>query len=308
MIEFEILGIILGLLQGLFEWLPISSEGQLVLVLAQFWEIDLTSATSLAFFAHVGTALVIFIYYRKEYCSMIRAFYLWIYNTIKSDNQIYIDQNSLHLLILVIITTLFTLPTALLSLLFIEQLILSLKDTLGFNPSEIVTMIVGIFLIITGIILYYRSKYVESLSSTQKFENLPIIQAIILGLLQGFTAIPGISRSGITVTYLLLGSKLDQNESLRASFIVGAPVTLGAGFLQVLIGKINFVSAGIENEGKDIIMNYFGAFLMICSAFIVGALTLKVFLEVAKKVRFDYFLVIFGILAVLAVLIGFFLL
>jgi undecaprenyl pyrophosphate phosphatase UppP len=52
-------------------------------------------------------------------------------------------------------------------------------------------------------------------------------------------------------------------------------------------------------------MNYLGAILMIISAFIIGALTLKTFLEVAKKIRFDYFLVIFGIIAVLAVIIGF---
>ncbi|MHA1990153.1 MAG: undecaprenyl-diphosphate phosphatase [Candidatus Hodarchaeales archaeon] len=305
MLEFEILGIILGILQGLFEWLPISSEGQLVIILAQFWEINFVDATTLAFFAHIGTALVVFIYYRKDYYSMIRACYLWIINRVKPENQLEIDQRSLNLFILVLLVSIFTLPTALLSLLIVEDLILSLNQSLGFNLSEIITLMVGIFLILTGITLYYRTKFADSLSGVTKFEDLPISHAIILGLLQGFTAIPGISRSGITITYLLIGSKLDQNESLRASFIVGAPVTLGAGFLQVLRGKIMFVSTGITNQSDIIIMNYLGAILMIISAFIIGALTLKTFLEAAKKVRFDYFLVIFGIIAVLAVLIGF---
>ncbi|MHA1983272.1 MAG: undecaprenyl-diphosphate phosphatase, partial [Candidatus Hodarchaeales archaeon] len=286
-------------------WLPVSSEGQLVLVLAQVWDIKFVDATTLAFFAHIGTALVVFIYYRKEYYSMIRAFYLWFVNKINSKNQHEIDQTSLNLFFLVMIVSLFTLPTALLSLLVIEDLISSLKDSYNFNVSEIITLLVGIFLIFTGVLLYYKAKFSDSLSSDLKFSDLPIIQAIFLGLLQGFTAIPGISRSGITVTYLLLGSKLDQNESLRASFIVGGPVTLGAGFLQVLRGKIIFSSEGIANELDKIIINYLGAILMIISAFIIGALTLKTFLEVAKKVRFDYFLVIFGIIAVLAVVIGF---
>ena len=318
MFEYEFLGILLGILQGLFEWLPISSEGQIVIVLVQIIDISIADATSLAFFAHIGTSLVVFLFYRKEYLSMIKTafnlienyFTIFIFNYVfkneidqKNLNQI--DLESKKLLKLVIIVTIFTLPTALLSLIFIEALIDTLNSNLNLNLSEIITLLVGVFLVLTGIILKYRTKLVVNITDNTKFEDISLIQAIILGILQGFTAIPGISRSGLTVTYLLLGSKLNQNESLRASFIVGAPVTLGAGFLQVLRGKISFIPEGMANESGVVVINYIGALLMIVSAFIIGVLTLKGFLELAKKVRFDYFLIIFGSIAIIAIIIGF---
>lgn len=308
--DFLLLGLLLGILQGIFEWLPVSSEGQLVLVLVNFFKINTDVATSLALFAHIGTALVVIVFFREEFKQMVNVClsYIGLAPSEKQDSEY---QKHLLLTRNVIIVTVFTIPTALPSLIIFEGVVGSIESQFHISFSDLITLVVGLLLVITGLILYYRRTSMmgeEEYATKRTFEDLTIAEAIILGLLQGFAALPGISRSAITITYLLLGTKLNQDESLRGSFIVAVPVSLGAGFLDVVRGKIFFEAGGlfyINSHGVlTLAISYLGMFVLVLSAFIVGFLTLKAFLDLAKKVNFDKFVIAFGLIAIAAVVVG----
>ena len=303
--NFAFLGLILGILQGLFEWLPVSSEGQLVIFFVNVFGSNVDVATSLALFAHIGTALVVIVYYRKEFIDMFKTSLTYIGLTPNNQEPKEYIRN-LFLTRNLIIVTIFTVPTALPSLIIFEDVVNNLSDKLNISIPNLITLFVGLLLLITGIILYYRRKNTaDEYATSRTFEELTIVEAIILGLLQGLAALPGISRSAITITYLLLGVKLNQDESLRGSFIVAVPVSLGAGFLDVVRGKIVFQVNGLYAPAINAIaIDYLGMLILIAAAFIVGFLTLKTFLDVAKKVDFDKFVIAFGLIAIIAVGLG----
>jgi len=305
-LEFELLGIVLGFLQGLFEWLPVSSEGQLVIFLTILMGSNVQTATSLALFSHIGTAFVIIIYYRLEFKLIFISCYQLVKKKFITEKFSEEQKNGLILTKNLVITTIFTLPTALLTLFLFESIVEELSKLIGVSIQDIITLLVGLLLIVTGIILNKRKELSSSNSynQTKSFESLTVRELIILGLLQGFAALPGLSRSGITITYLLLGTKSNQNESLRSSFLIAVPVSIGAGFLQVIRGKVIFVSGGLLSESNQFMINYMGALLMIFTAFIIGYLTLRAFIEMAKKIDFDKFVIIIGSIAIIAVLIG----
>ena len=98
--EFEILGLVLGFLQGIFEWLPISSEGQLVIVLSNFLTLNAEAATSLALFSHIGTAFVVLVYYRKEFILVFMSCFSYLKSSIlqKESKRVENYENGLILL------------------------------------------------------------------------------------------------------------------------------------------------------------------------------------------------------------------
>ena len=207
-----------------------------------------------------------------------------------------------------IIVTICTVPTALPSLIIFEDIVNSLNQDLGVSIESLITLLVGVLLLVTGLILYQRrrvvnqsdNKEIDMYDPKKRFEDLSIKELVILGLLQGFAALPGISRSAITITYLLLGTKSSQDESLRSSFIVAVPVSLGAGFLDVIRGKILFEPSGLfyynANNVLTQAISYLGMFVLVLTAFVVGFLTLKTFLDLAKKIDFDKFVIAFGLM------------
>lgn len=306
--EYEILGFLLGLLQGLFEWLPISSEGQLVLVLSKFFGLDLETATSLALLSHIGTAFVVVLYYKIEFKLMLTSVINYFRKKFLNNSSIEVNENGLILTKLITITTLFTLPIALITLLIFEEIVISLNKSIGISIPDVISILIGVLLIITGLILKKRTTInTEDFSdSSKRFEDLPIINVIILGLIQGFAALPGISRSGTTITYLLAGTNLNQNESLRGSFLISVPVSIGSGILQIIRGKVILTPQGIMTpDGSVLLINYMGAFIMIITAFIVGYLSLTLFLDISKKFPFDKFMILFGVITIAAVILGF---
>lgn len=304
--QYELIGLLLGFLQGMFEWLPVSSEGQLVIVIANLMQLNIEVATSLALFSHIGTAMVIIIYYRYEFSLIITSSISYLRNKMFNEN---ITQDTYHqgvlLAKLLVIVSIFTLPTALISLLVFEGLVANLNQSFNISISDAITLLIGVLLIVTGLMLRLRKNSEVNLTDNSKFEDLPFVEAMFLGLLQGLAALPGLSRSGTTITYLLVGTKLNQNEALRGSFLVAVPVSLGAGLLQVVRGKVMLTTQGImSGDGTQLLMNYSGVIILILSSFFFGYITLKVFLDVSKRVDFDKFMIIFGLIAVVAVMLS----
>jgi undecaprenyl-diphosphatase len=243
------------------EWLPVSSEGQITLVMLHVFNItELSTILSLIIWLHLGTAGAALLKYRAEY-----------FNVIFSKTAEY------HFLRrFLIIATLATGVTAVPLYLLLSEL---------FKPiyGDIISAFIGVFLIVTGIVLYFFRNIREYRPAT----DLTIREIIVLGLIQGFSILPGISRSGTTVA-TLLGSKIEQQNCLKFSFLMSVPIILAAFIFDLLISGVPEV-AGIS---------FYVLILMIGVAFAFGLLSMDVLLIIAKKVNFAYFCIIIGLIAV----------
>ncbi len=186
--------IILGFIQGVTEWLPISSTGHLRIA-EQF--LGLTVPLLFDVTLHVGTFIIILLFFRKDIKMILAAF---VKGDFKSENG--------KLIPLIIIGTI---PTALIGAFFSSAIEAYFSN---FLP------IAGAF-IICGITLY------SSRVGNERKENITPMEALAIGTAQGIALIPGISRSGLTIAIaLLLGTK--REKAFTFSFLLTAPAVIGA--------------------------------------------------------------------------------
>jgi len=186
--------IILGLIQGLTEWFPISSTGHLRLV-----ERLLGLGPPILFDVtlHMGTLAVIFLFFRKDVIDILRALGRLDFKTENGK------------LIPLIITG--TIPTALIGLIFGSTIETAFKNVL---PIAIAFMFCGIAL--------YASKI-----GKERKDKIAYLEALIIGTVQGVAIIPGISRSGMTVAIaVILGIK--RKKAFKFSFLLSVPAIFGA--------------------------------------------------------------------------------
>lgn len=188
--------LILGIIQGILEWIPVSSEGFLVMVGSYF---NLEKLVPLALYLHIGTVTASAFYFKKDLKRL----------ALGKDRE---------LLRFLIISTAFTM--------MIGGLIYPLLQS-NFLGGEIILGLVGVGLIITGWFLGKKKGSHSGLSEINRRD------AILIGLLQGIAIIPGISRSGLT-TFGLLARNYKQDIALKISFIMSIPVILAGGiFLHI---------------------------------------------------------------------------
>lgn len=249
--------IILAILQAILEWLPVSSEGFLVLTSVLFFNEPPIYALRVAIYFHLGTALAVFLKYWKTY---LRALY-----------------NDFETLRLLMVTTIFTGVTGV-------PLYLFLKDSFGITNGMLVTLFIGIALIVTGIILKAGKNFaVDRLG----YEERRIIDEVGLGIFQGFAILPGISRSGTTITYLLLrGYK--KEEAFKISFLISLPAVLAA------------IAFDFLTEGNTFIFSGEYVVLMLLVA-LIGFAMMNALLIFAKKVSFEKICVSLGGITILLV-------
>jgi undecaprenyl-diphosphatase len=208
--------IILGAVQGISEFLPISSSGHLVIVPHL-----LGVETGLAFdvILHVGTLVAIFTFFWKDIINIIKGFIVSIINLTEGfdkfkDGLRRVPEERFAWLILIA-----TIPTGIIGLLFNNVVETIFRGT----------VFVGLFLIITGIILYYSERH-SSGNITEK--DMSFKQAITIGICQGIAVLPGISRSGATIASgLCLG--LNREYAARYSFLLSVPAVVGAAVFKV---------------------------------------------------------------------------
>ena len=250
-------GIILGLVQGITEFLPISSSGHLVILQSLF---NIPSDESVLFevVVHFATLLAICIYYRQK----LKVFAMYSYTalkTCKKPAQIYSEENGRYIILIII----GILPAIIVGFILKDSI-----EKLFDNP------------IITGIALFVTSSFLIStyFKRRSNFDIMQItwIMALLIGIAQAVALIPGISRSGITIsTALLLG--INRRLSADFSFIIVIPAIIGATFISLMdIGEIN--SIGISG--------LVGGFLM---AAVSGYLALIGLLKIIRNGKFYLF-------------------
>lgn len=256
--------VILGVIQGLSEFLPISSSAHLVFTSNIYQALTgagLSLESSQQAFAsimlHFGTLLAIFVYFRKELCEIVVAFFKAL---CKKD---FSDKNA-QLAVYILIGTIFTVAIA-----------YSLKDIT--EKLLVYPQIVAFLLIITGFILFFsefKSKHMPAHT-----EELDIKKAIIIGIAQGFAVFPGFSRSGWTIAAGLF-TGLDRTTSTRYSFLLVTPIILGTSIFYPIL----------EIHPTEIVTyNLLGiAIGTVVSAF-VGYFCIKYFLKFVAKFSMNFF-------------------
>lgn len=252
--------IILGIIQGLTEFLPVSSSGHLVI----FQHLFGLKEPELFFdiCVHLGTLLAVIIVFRQEIRELMRSLghLLWMI-FVKDAHFEHIFENSDFKMLLLVFFGFF--PTAVLGVVFHE---------IGEHFFSSIRT-VGVMLIITGLILWFTRRVKHEGGGLESFS---IRTALIIGLVQGLAIMPGISRSGSTIALgLFLG--LSRELSARYSFLLAIPAILGAGVLSI--------HGLITHPGGDYKIALVGA----AASFIVGYFALVSLLHMVKKAKLYIF-------------------
>ncbi|MFO7783080.1 MAG: undecaprenyl-diphosphate phosphatase [Desulfatiglandales bacterium] len=264
-------GIFLGAVQGLTEFLPISSSGHLVLFrnLMGFHEPELLLDTSL----HMGTLMAVIVYFRRDLAGMVKEFRaVFAPGGAAEGAGTYGERLSNALLTWVIVGNI---PTALIGGIFkapLENLYRS-------------TTVVGFMLLVTGLLLA-----VTRLGPGGN-RRLGLPAALAVGTAQGLAIIPGISRSGATIACgILLG--LDRDLAARFSFLLSVPAIAGALLLEVLSGDAHRIGILVLIAGG-------------VSSVVAGLFALKVLMNMVRRGRLSWFAPYCWALGLVVILVSF---
>ena len=241
--------IFIGIIQGLTEFLPISSSGHIVLFGSMF---ELDNLLLISIVAHIGTLFAVLFCYRKRIFEIVR-------HPIK-------DKTILKLIIA-------TIPTIIMVLLF---------NTFLEDNFSTKTLVWGF--IISAILLVVADFKKESTKPVTKKS------ALYMGLAQGLALLPGISRSGSTLTCgLLVG--VNKNEALDFSFLMSIPVIIASA-----------VYESFKLFTSQISVNWLGIFIVMLTSFIFGIISIKLMLKTIKKNKLYYFSIYLIVLSLLIVI------
>ncbi len=247
--------IILGVVQGLTELLPISSSAHLYLIPNFFFNWNIPDSFDIAL--HFGTLMAICIFFFKDWINLFKGAYERVVNKKES------TESKIFFYIVAA-----TIPAGIIGLIFDKFLEEYLRHPL----------IIACALIIMGILLYVIDK--KSKSDTN-YENMSFKQAFLIGISQVMAFIPGVSRSGATIT---VGRALhvDRESVAKYTFLLSTPIIFAATILKLSVFEFS----------KEFIIG-------VLSSFIVGIIVIKFLLEFLKKGSFKVF-------AIYRVLLGLF--
>lgn len=261
--------ILMAILQGIIEWLPISSEGQLTLIFINIYEIPELEAVTLALFLHLGTMVSVLWKFRQEFYQII-------------------NKNEPITRILLFVTF-GTAITAIPLVILLKNFWIDISYLFPIPTDILFTIIIGLMLIFTGFIL---SKQPEQ--GIREISSLTYKEVFILGMIQGVAALPGISRSGMTLTFLLIIG-LGQRDALRTSFIISVPAVLGATVLEYLLSGFYLSSSNLIIG--TVSFPYILVILTIFISALIGLVTMNTLLSL-KNIEYNKFCIGFGLLTI----------
>lgn len=240
--------IILGIVQGITEFLPVSSSGHLELAKVFVgYEGDGEESLMMTIVLHAATAISTLIVFKKDVIEILKG----LFSTEMNDEK--------HFSLKVILSMI---PAGLIGIFFLD------KVEYLFDRN---VLLVGAALIVTGFFLFIADK------SKETKKNVSYLNSFIIGLAQAVAIIPGISRSGATIsTSVLLG--IDKENSARFSFLMVVPLILGKMAKDILDGEFAISS------GESLI--YLGGFF---AALVTGIVACKLMISIVKNSQLKYF-------------------
>ena len=253
--------IILGVVQGLTELLPVSSSAHLYLLSEFFFKWTISDSFDIAL--HFGTLLAICIFFFKDWINLIKGGF----------NKVFKKEDSTEGRIFWYIVAA-TIPAGIIGLIFEHYLEGYLKQPL----------IVATALIVMGILLYVVDKKSKSEVS---YENMTFKQAFLIGISQVLAFIPGVSRSGATIT-VGRALRVDRESVAKYTFLLSTPIVFAATVLKIFDFQFSVAF-----------------FAGVLTSFLVGLVVIKFLMEFIKKRSFKVF-AIYRILLGIVVYITFF--
>jgi undecaprenyl-diphosphatase len=262
--------IIIGIVQGISEWLPISSKTQVLIASTYLLNLNFQQAYTFGLFIEIGTVIAAIIYFRRDLLSMVKVLFG------KGDSKA--KKMLIYVVIATVITGIIGAPLYLIA------------DSVTGVSVGIPMLIIGAVLIVDALLIRYSRN--KAASSVKKFGDLKIRDYLIVGAAQGIAALPGVSRSGITTSTLLL-MKVEPDEAFRLSFIIGIFASTGAFFL-TLVASYKNVTAALAGIGIE------GLVVAIIVAIVVSLFLIDFLVKIAGKAKIVYVTGGLGILAISA--------
>ncbi|MDD6880113.1 MAG: undecaprenyl-diphosphate phosphatase [Firmicutes bacterium] len=270
--------VILGLVQGLAEFLPISSSGHLAL-LQQFFGIKEDNVLLFAVLLHVGTLISVFIVYWKDIWELIVELFLTI-KDIFTGKGLRLDERPVRKLGVMIIVA--TIPTGLIGILF--------NDFFDGLYNSIVP--IGVGLLVTGCLLVIAERMG---TSNRGIKEMNFRNAIFVGVVQGIAICPGISRSGSTLFGSLL-CNLDRTFAVKFVFLISIPSILGSAVMEAP----DAIAAGMNmSDLGPIVVG------MIVAA-VSGLIAIKTMIKVVSNKKLNYFSYYVWLLGIFVIIYGLF--
>ena len=265
--------ILMGIVQGLSEFLPISSSAHLVFT-SNFYKVfkgieivqESNQEVFLDIMLHLGTLIAVLIFFRKDIMNIIKALYFGLKNKDYSSKDF---KTGIYIMLGTVITVLIAFPLN------------EVAEFLVFKPA-----IVGCLLIFTGALLLFSEWYGKKINEKKEI-NLK--SSVLIAIAQGLAALPGFSRSGLTIATGLMNGQ-DRKTAAEFSFLLSIPIILGASMVYPLI-KIDFAEV--------VAYNWTAIIAGTIVSGIVGYLCIKYFLKFVSRFSlgiFGYYCLIMGIL------------
>ncbi len=249
--------ILIGLIQGITEWLPISSEAAVSATYSLVLDKPTDQAIAYALWLHVGTAIAAIIAFRSELITTA--------SDVMKDG---IRESSMarYLIVATIVSSVIALP-----------LLVALNE-ISAKIGVVVMIPVGLALIVTGVLQLRQTAHTGRSVDTANAGD-----ATLAGIAQGVAALPGFSRSGLTVV-ALLSRGISRKDALVLSFMMSIPAGLGAGLFAAL------------DDGMELTAE---SGVAVAVSAITGLIAIKGLLRVADRVNFGSFVLAFGALVLI---------
>ena len=253
--------VILGLVQGVAEFLPISSSGHLSIFQIFFKMADVEHDHM--FFdvlLHLGTLVAVFVAYRKDIAELLREFFCMVHLRRLPDGQ-KPDVPARRMILMIILATL---P------LFLVLPIKSHVESLYQN-----TFFIAFALFLTGALLFISDRMPRG---NKTAANATMLDALLVGLAQAVAVVPGLSRSGTTIS-AGMARGFDRSYAVKFSFLMSIPAVLGANLLSI----VDAVQAGIDTSLLPVYL------VGVVVAMVSGYAAISLLRYIARKGRFGGF-------------------
>ena len=261
--------ILLGSIQGITEFVPVSSSGHLV-ILHDIFPVELINSLGFDVALHLGTLIALIIYFYSDISKYLKAFISSFTNWDVKNN---VEQKLAWLLVLS------TIPAIIVALLFDNIIESSLRSPI----------VVATTLLIGALLFFLVEKYSKQ---NKSITNITCKKTVLLGLAQALALIPGTSRSGITIT-MGMALNLSREAATRFSFLMAIPIVFLAGTKK----SYNIIQEGLVQE--QIVLYAIG--LLVST--IIGYLAIKYFLQFTKNHNLNWFGLYRIILAIIILIV-----